>query len=313
MTTFGIIAPRLAAKGYLPVPIRPGTKRPPMNGWPSFRLDDHALAEYHNCGTGLLCGHLVGVDIDVLHTETAADLHQLARSELGDGPARVGKPPKLLIAYRASAPFRKRQTRVFLIDGYSCKVEALADGQQFVAFAVHPDTKQPYRWLDSNPLDVPFTALPVVSEERILAFIAKAEAVLAKYGVPEKPDQPNGGNPTQPVQRGDNDPAKRKAARNDSLPLTDVAENVGGMADELVALVTAGGGTVTLDALRAARPQWFRGEHTLALYARPLARNLSGDFCKARGLELGDGGRLAAFQTYLIGRTPTMRPLRLSG
>src|SRR5512147_3183220 len=75
----------------------------------------------------------------------------------------------------------KRQTRVFLIDGYSCKVEALADGQQFVAFAVHPDTKQPYRWLDSNPLDVPFTALPVVSEERILAFIAKADAVLAKY------------------------------------------------------------------------------------------------------------------------------------
>ena len=39
---FGTVASQLAANGYSPVPIRPGTKRPPMDGWPGFRLDDCA-------------------------------------------------------------------------------------------------------------------------------------------------------------------------------------------------------------------------------------------------------------------------------
>src|SRR5512134_323686 len=113
MSTFGIVAPRLAQNGYSPIPIRPGSKRPATNGWPAFRLDDAALAEYRQCGTGLLCGRLLGCDIDVLNEAAAAELHALARSELGDGPARIGQPPKVLIAYRTATPFRKRQTPTF--------------------------------------------------------------------------------------------------------------------------------------------------------------------------------------------------------
>src|SRR5512134_1858393 len=131
MSTFGIVAPRLAQNGYSPIPIRPGSKRPATNGWPAFRLDDAALAEYRQCGTGLLCGRLVGLDIDVLDEAAADELYELAQAKLGRGPSRIGRAPKVLIAYRTATPFRKRQTPVFLIDGQPAKVELLADGQQF--------------------------------------------------------------------------------------------------------------------------------------------------------------------------------------
>ena len=209
MMAFAAVAPRLSANGYLPVPIKPGTKRPPMAGWPKFRLDDAALAEYRQCGTGLLCGNLLGCDIDILNEEAAAELHQLARRELGDGPARIGQPPKLLIAYRTARPFRKRQTRTFIIDGKAGKVEMLADGQQFVAYATHPDTGRPYHWLDGDPLGIPFADLPEVTEEQIIAFIGQAEVVLGKYGRPEKPERVNGGEPAREHHTPSDDPARR--------------------------------------------------------------------------------------------------------
>ena len=110
-----------------------------MKARPAFRLDDFSLAGYLHCGTGLLCVELLGLD-----AEAADELHALARVELGDGPSRNGQPPKNPVAYRTAVPFRKRQTRLFTIDGYSSKVELLADGQQFVAFATHTATMESY-------------------------------------------------------------------------------------------------------------------------------------------------------------------------
>ena len=179
---FGIVAPRLCAHGFRPVPILNGTKRPPMKNWPGFVVDDAAINKYRDCGTGLLCGELVGVDIDVLDVQATGELHQLTRSELGDGPSRIGQPPKLLVALRTAVPFRKRQTPTFVIGGHASKVEVLADGQQFVAYAVHPDTQKPYTWPDGNPLDVPFAALPEVTEKQIVAFLDMWRAI-ARAGI----------------------------------------------------------------------------------------------------------------------------------
>jgi putative DNA primase/helicase len=231
MTTFGIVAPRLRAHGFRPVPILKGTKRPPMKDWPGFVVDDAALKKYRDCGTGLLCGELVGVDIDVLDAQAAAELHQLTRSALGDGPSRIGQPPKLLVALRTAVPFRKRQTRTFTIDGHASKVEVLADGQQFVAYAIHPDTRKPYTWPDGNPLDVPFAALPEVTEAQVAAFLERAEWIFARFGVPEKPDRANGSEPPRDHSpAGDDDPARRAYVES-------------ALADETKRVATAGRGS----------------------------------------------------------------------
>lgn len=195
-TSFGAVAARLAANGYLPVPIVPGWKHPPMRNWTTFRVDDAAIAQYRDHGCGLLCGELVGVDIDVVHDQAAAELHALARTGLGAGPARIGQPPKLLVAYRTVAPFRKKQTRAFIIGGQSAKIEVLARGQQFVSHALHPVTKKPYRWVEGDPLAVPFADLPEVTEAGIEAFLQKAEGVLGRFGAPEKPVRPATGDIT---------------------------------------------------------------------------------------------------------------------
>lgn len=184
--TFGEIARTLEANGYRPVPIKNGTKRPPMNKWSRFELDDASLRTYGQCGTGLLTGHLVGIDIDVLHEEAAAKLRVLAFGCLGFWPIRIGQSPKELIVYRTEKPFRKIQTRVFAIDGQPCKVEVLGEGQQFVAYATHPDTKEPYEWPDErcHPLITPLDDLPEVTKDQLNDFLTKAEGVLARYGTP---------------------------------------------------------------------------------------------------------------------------------
>lgn len=213
LTTFGAVAAQLVEHGYRPVPIVPGWKHPPMRGWTTFRVDDAAIAEYRDHGCGLLCGELIGVDIDVLHEGAAAELFKLAQTELGTGLARIGQAPKLLVAYRTTTPFRKKQTRAFIIDGHSAKVEVLARGQQFVSHALHPVTKKPYRWLNGDPLDLPFTDLPEVTEAAIEAFLGKAAVVLGRFGMPQKPTRANG-KPSSLRPPPDDTPARRTYAES---------------------------------------------------------------------------------------------------
>ncbi len=49
-------------------------------------------------------------------------------------------------------------------NGQPHRIEVLAQGQQFVAFAIHPGTKKPYQWSD----DLLSHSLPVVSKDFIL-------------------------------------------------------------------------------------------------------------------------------------------------
>ncbi|MFN6979425.1 MAG: hypothetical protein ACK4OP_14935, partial [Gemmobacter sp.] len=134
--------------------------------------------------TGLLCGELVGVDIDVLNSDHAYRLTGIAAEMLGMSSAsRIGRAPKILLAFRTDAPFDKVQTSEFhMLDGTVARVEVLATGQQFVAFGIHPDTKAPHHWPECSPLDVPLHELPVVSRDRCAAFIAAVEDYLRKVG-----------------------------------------------------------------------------------------------------------------------------------
>lgn len=188
----------LHQNAYHPVPVlgphvatKAAGKRPVMKSWEAVcaTADPTEITRWtnaqRNCtNTGLLCGTLIGVDIDVLDEEKTAHLIALASEMLGVTPAkRIGRAPKILLAYRTETPFDKIQTPEFhMLDGMVARVEILATGQQFVAFGTHPDTKAPYHWPDSSPLDLALADLPAVSKEMCAAFIAAAEAYLRKVG-----------------------------------------------------------------------------------------------------------------------------------
>jgi hypothetical protein len=141
--------------------------------------------------TGLLCGFLAAPDIDVRHKETATRIFRRAKEMLGGDPLiRVGMMPKHLLCYRTEQPFEKIQTKDYTLHGEPAKVEVLARGQQFIAYGTHPDTKQPYRWINGrDPLSVPFNELPETTKEKLQAFVDAAEKILIEAGaVPVKKD-----------------------------------------------------------------------------------------------------------------------------
>jgi Bifunctional DNA primase/polymerase, N-terminal len=156
-----------------------------------IRPDARALS------TGLLCGEIIGMDVDIPARALADGVVHLIETKLGTTPlARIGNAPKILLVYRPERPFCKLQTsELFLPDGTKLKVEILAEGQQFVAAGVHPETGQPYTWTDGSPETVMIDKLPVVTEEQARAVIVEAERLLRTAGAKEKekPKQkPNG-------------------------------------------------------------------------------------------------------------------------
>jgi hypothetical protein len=138
--------------------------------------------------SGLLCGDIVGVDVDVLDTGIVDTIVSMIEGNAGPTPlVRVGRAPKTLLVYRAEQRFAKIKTpELFFPDGTKGQVELLAKGQQFVADGIHPDTGSAYRWTDRTPADFPLEELPVVTQEQCRALIAEAEQILRDAGAREK-------------------------------------------------------------------------------------------------------------------------------
>ena len=74
-----------------------------------------------------------------------------------------------MLIYRTFAPFKgiKRHP-----------LEVLCLGQQFVAYAIHPETGQPYVWPDDTLADVDIANLPAIDETGVRAFLDEAYALL---------------------------------------------------------------------------------------------------------------------------------------
>lgn len=173
---YGEIAAQLLDNGYEPIPIAPSSKRPVVSGWTSARVDtalvDCWASEYPDFGVGLRTGQLVGFDIDLLDPGLAHDVFSKAEQALGSTLMRVGLWPKRLLLYRTQVPFGKLGLP---------KIDVLGQGQQFVAFGRHPETRRAYTWPNGEtPLEVALSDLPLVSEDQVRRLLGELAAVLPK-------------------------------------------------------------------------------------------------------------------------------------
>jgi putative DNA primase/helicase len=196
---------KLHSHGYHPVPIigahvdvPSAGKKPTMSGWQTkcATATEEEIARWSRSqiggtNTGILCGRTVGVDIDVLDDALSDALVARAMELLGPTSLRrIGRAPKMLLVYRVATPITKLQTPALIFgddpdtktDSDKCKVEILAAGQQFVAFGIHPDTRQPYHWPEKSPFDIPFADVPLVTLELLERFVNEAEQLLRASG-----------------------------------------------------------------------------------------------------------------------------------
>jgi hypothetical protein len=177
---------RLLANGYTILPIAPGGKKPgryQRGAWVDYpewnRHAERSTTEvevatwsgWPDCGIGIVGGGVAAVDIDILSDpDLALQIEQLARARLGDTPAlRIGRAPKRLLVYRTSAPFRGIRR---------APLEVLCLGQQFVAYADHPDTGQPYAWPEEGLAELDLDSLPVIDADMAAAFVEEALALV---------------------------------------------------------------------------------------------------------------------------------------
>src|SRR5512134_3800575 len=176
---------RLVDNGYAVIPIMPGTKKPgrlvsgawrDYPGWTKHCLrptTEHELAiwsQWPDVGIGIAGGAVAAVDIDIADGALALRVSELARERLGETPAvRIGRAPKRLLVYRTQAPFK----------GFKrAPIEILCEGQQFVAYHIHPETGRPYEWPEDSLAEIDIGALPAINESQARAFAEEAYALV---------------------------------------------------------------------------------------------------------------------------------------
>lgn len=187
----------LVRNGYSVIPIVAGSKSPPIwmshkrgDPWsevkPSTKrvrewLDDRRLT---NPGVGIVCGDVSGVDLDIRHPDISAEMREICEERLGFGPQRIGYAPKRLLLFRCTERLRKMSSPAYIDEkGRKCQVEVLNAGEQFVAYAVHPDTGKEYEWVDGRgPHNTPLADLPVITKADIQEIIAAFVAIAEKRG-----------------------------------------------------------------------------------------------------------------------------------
>jgi len=181
----------LVKRGYKPIPILSGRKRPALPGWEQAPADLDAVTAWADerpgeLSTGIRTSDTPGFDIDIRDERVADEVQQALLNMISGGGTilkRVGQPPKRLIPFRCVTPFKKMSATFKAPDGTVHKVEVLADGQQFVAEGIHEDTQQPYRWAENvSLLNVAHEHLPLVDGAFARRFIAEASEIMRRAG-----------------------------------------------------------------------------------------------------------------------------------
>lgn len=190
MSSFKEQAEKLVNNGYLIVPIHAGTKAPKIKDWQKRTFTPSDIV----AGVGVKCGigdfPICAIDIDVLDESIAQQVVNFCHDNFGYTVERVGQPPKILLPYRASEANWKKQTSKKFGDN-NFQIEILGQGQQFVAYAIHPKTNKPYDYTDvlGGLEDIKASELPVITLNQVADVIAYFEQLCIGAGLPAQSGQ----------------------------------------------------------------------------------------------------------------------------
>ena len=178
---------RYVKAGYEAIPCI--GKRPVLTNWPTAPIDIHTPATWSTSypdatNTGIRTRHTPAIDVDIHDTVMAKQIENELRAYFPEQLliVRFGQAPKGLIPFRCETPFTKIMIRFKAPDCIIHKLEVLADGQQFIADGVHPDTGRAYTWQGGDLLSVPHNQLPLLDEATARRFVRKAAAVMTSAG-----------------------------------------------------------------------------------------------------------------------------------
>lgn len=187
---------RMRENGWPSIPITPHDgehksdgKRPAIRDWqrhavydekaplPLLREIESVARRYPDAqGTGIPCGSVIGIDLDVSDSTLVDEIEGMAFSVFGPTPfIREGRAPRRLLVYRAAEAVPKSGRKAQTGDG----IDIQAVGSQFVAFGIHPITLRPYRWISAeSPLTAAPGEAPAISAEQVAAFLSLVNSVL---------------------------------------------------------------------------------------------------------------------------------------
>lgn len=181
-------AAALAANGYRPVPIKPGSKAPIPDDWTHYVYRPGDEDRFGDAGAGVLGGEVVPTDIDVRNSVLAKQIEEMAVAAFGPAPRRIGSAPKVALFYRTDTPFRKLRSVFVRLPGDAIGakphgVEILGVGQQIVVYGIHPETRRDYTWEGiGDLLETPVAQLGTVSEADCYNFLQRVNALLLEHG-----------------------------------------------------------------------------------------------------------------------------------
>lgn len=164
---------QLIEMGYYVIPIQDGMKQPNMKEWTKLGTNQTAQLDKWVNGTfgetrhgvGIMTGshydNVIGLDVDVYDEVLADKIETYLTSEFAGVAIRIGKHPKRMYVFKGDKKFKSHVYTHYTSNHITQQVELIADGKQFVAYAIHPDTKQPYEWV--SPLQ-PAVELPILTQ-----------------------------------------------------------------------------------------------------------------------------------------------------
>lgn len=174
----------LVDAGYMLVPIKAGEKHPGAKKWPDIRAEMDDVEKWSNSsyygGLGVLGKFNPGIDIDVYNRETVELLIKWCMENIGVAPVRVGNAPRVLIPYAAPTmglyPMRSEKYEDEL--GNFHEIDVRAEGQQWVAYGIHPTTKNPYTWEGGELHSIESDFLPVLNGEKMQALFKYFDSII---------------------------------------------------------------------------------------------------------------------------------------